>query len=161
MTDFTSFTPYSVDLDFYKDVRSDFSTAEWIDVLLGAMDYNPNGYKDEHEKLAMLQRLLPFVEKNLNIIELAPKGTGKSYVFGNISKYGLLVDGGTVSRPKMFYDKARRTTGFIVGHDYVAIDEVKKVQFTNVSEMQSISRDTWKTTVNALWMDLLLHRMRA
>ena len=86
----------------------------------------------------MLQRLLPFVEKNLNIIELAPKGTGKSYVFGNISKYGLLVDGGTVSRPKMFYDKARRTTGFIVGHDYVAIDEVKKVQFTNVSEMQSI-----------------------
>lgn len=82
MTDFTSFTPYSVDLDFYKDVRSDFSTAEWIDVLLGAMDYNPNGYKDEHEKLAMLQRLLPFVEKNLNIIELAPKGTGKSYVLG-------------------------------------------------------------------------------
>lgn len=138
LTDFTSFTPYSIDLDFYKDVRSDFSTVEWIDVLLGAMDYNSNGYKDEHEKLAMLQRLLPFVEKNLNIIELAPKGTGKSYVFGNISKYGLLVDGGTVSRPKMFYDKARRTTGFIVGHDYVAIDEVKKVQFTNVSEMQSI-----------------------
>lgn len=138
LTDFTSFTPYSVDLEFYKDVRSDFSTEEWIDVLLGAMDYNPSGYEDEYEKIAMLQRLLPFVEKNLNIIELAPKGTGKSYVFCNISKYGLLVDGGTVSRPKMFYDKARRTTGFIVGHDYVAIDEVKKVQFTNVSEMQSI-----------------------
>ena len=119
-------------------MRSDFSTEEWIDVLLGAMDYNPSGYADEYEKISMLQRLLPFVEKNLNIIELAPKGTGKSYVFGNISKYGLLVDGGTVSRPKMFYDKARRMTGFIVGHDYVAIDEVKKVQFTNVSEMQSI-----------------------
>lgn len=71
-----------------------------------------------------------------------------------------MVDGGTVSRPKMFYDKARRTTGFIVGHDYVAIDEVKKVQFTNVSEMQSIFRDTWKTTVNVLWMDLLLHQMQ-
>ena len=138
LTDFTSFTPYSVDLNFYKDVRSDFSTEEWIDVLLGAMDYNPSGYEDEYEKISMLQRLLPFVEKNLNIIELAPKGTGKSYVFGNISKYGLLVDGGTVSRPKMFYDNASSTSGFIVGHDYVAIDEVKKVQFTNVSEMQSI-----------------------
>jgi len=138
LTDFTSFTPYSIDLDFYKDVRSEFSITEWIDILLGAIDYNPTGYEDEHEKLAMLQRLLPFVEKNLNIIELAPKGTGKSYVFGNISKFGLLVDGGTVSRPKMFYDKARRTTGFIVGHDYVAIDEVKKVQFTDVSQMQSI-----------------------
>ena len=138
LTDFTSFTPYNIDLDFYKDIRSEFSINEWIDVLLGAMDYNPCGYKDEHEKLSMLQRLLPFVEKNLNIIELAPKGTGKSYVFGNISKFGLLVDGGTVSRPKMFYDKARRTTGFIVGHDYVAIDEVKKVKFTDVSQMQSI-----------------------
>lgn len=138
LTDFKSFTPYNIDLDFYKDVRSEFSIKEWIDILLGAIDYNPNGYADDHEKLAMLQRLLPFVEKNLNIIELAPKGTGKSYLFGNISKFGLLVDGGTVSRPKMFYDKARRTTGFIVGHDYVAIDEVKKVQFTDVSQMQSI-----------------------
>lgn len=138
LTDFTSFTPYNIDLEFFKDVRVEFSIAEWIDVLLGAMDYNAAGYKEEHEKLAMLQRLLPFVEKNLNIIELAPKGTGKSYVFGNISKFGLLVDGGTVSRPKMFYDKARRITGFIVGHDYVAIDEVKKVQFTDVSQMQSI-----------------------
>ena len=138
LTGFTSFTPYNVDLDFYKDMRSEFSIDEWIDVLLGAMDYNAAGYKDRPEKLSMLKRLLPFVEKNLNIIELAPKGTGKSYVFGNISKFGLLVDGGTVSRPKMFYDKARRSYGFIVGHDYVAIDEVKKVQFTDVSQMQSI-----------------------
>ena len=138
LTGFTSFTPYTVDLAFYKDTRSEFSIDEWIDVLLGAMDYNAAGYKDRPEKLSMLKRLLPFVEKNLNIIELAPKGTGKSYVFGNISKFGLLVDGGTVSRPKMFYDKARRSNGFIVGHDYVAIDEVKKVQFTDVSQMQSI-----------------------
>ena len=138
LTGFTSFTPYNVDLDFYKDMRSEFSIDEWIDVLLGAMDYNAAGYKDRPEKLSMLKRLLPFVEKNLNLIELAPKGTGKSYVFGNISKFGLLVDGGTVSRPKMFYDKARRSYGFIVGHDYVAIDEVKKVQFTDVNQMQSI-----------------------
>mgnify|MGYP000534386498 FL=1 len=62
LTDFTSFTPYNIDLDFYKDIRSEFSISEWIDVLLEAMDYNPSGYEDEHEKLAMLQRLLPFVE---------------------------------------------------------------------------------------------------
>jgi ATP-dependent Lon protease len=138
LIDFTSFCPYSTDLEFYKDVRSDFTFSEWIDVLLGAMDYNPDGYKDEYQKLAMLKRLLPFVEKNLNIIELAPKGTGKSYVFGNISKYGLLTDGGKVTRAKMFYDTARKTSGFIVGHDYVAIDEVKLVQFGDVNEMRSI-----------------------
>lgn len=86
----------------------------------------------------MLKRLLPFVEKNLNIIELAPKGTGKSYVFGNVSKYGLLTDGGKVTRAKMFYDTSRKAPGFIVGHDYVAIDEVKLVQFGDVNEMRSV-----------------------
>ncbi len=138
LTGFTDFCPYSIDMDFYKDVRSEFTTDEWINILLGAMDYNAEGYANEEQKLAMLTRLLPFVEKNLNLIELAPKGTGKSYVYGNISKYGLLTDGGKVSRAKMFYDTARKTLGYITGHDYVAIDEVKLVQFSDVNEMRSI-----------------------
>lgn len=86
----------------------------------------------------MLMRLLPFVEKRLNLIELAPKGTGKSYVFGNVSKYGLLTDGGKITRAKMFYDTGRRTPGFICGNDFVAIDEVKLVTFNDVNEMRSI-----------------------
>lgn len=138
LTGFTDFCPYTIDMDFYKDVRTEFTTDEWINILLGAMDYNAEGYATEDQKLAMLTRLLPFVEKNLNLIELAPKGTGKSYVFGNISKYGLLTDGGKVSRAKMFYDTARKTPGYITGHDYVAIDEVKLVQFSDVNEMRSI-----------------------
>ena len=138
LTDFSSFCPYETDLAFYKDVRSEFNISEWIDIMLGAIDYNANGYKEEHNKLAMLKRLLPFVEKNLNIIELAPKGTGKSYVFGNVSKYGLLTDGGKVTRAKMFYDTSKKAPGFIVGHDYVAIDEVKLVQFGDVNEMRSV-----------------------
>ena len=138
LTDFTSFCPYDTDIDFYKDVRSEFDINEWIDILLGAMDYNSAGYEEERNRLAMLKRLLPFVEKNLNLIELAPKGTGKSYVFGNISKYGLLTDGGKVTRAKMFFDTARNTPGFIVGHDYVAIDEVKLVKFGDVNEMRSV-----------------------
>lgn len=138
LTGFTDFCPYSIDIDFYKDVRSEFTTDEWIDILLGAIDYNPEGYAHEEQKIAMLTRLLPFVEKNLNLIELAPKGTGKSYVFGNISKYGLLTDGGKVSRAKMFYDTGKKTIGYITGHDYVAIDEVKLVQFSDTNEMRSI-----------------------
>lgn len=138
LTGFTSFCPYTVDLNFYKEVRNEFSTDEWIDLLLGAIDYNPEGYAGEEEKMAMLMRLLPFVEKNLNIIELAPKGTGKSYLFGNVSRFGLLTDGGKVTRAKMFYDTGRRTPGFICGNDYVAIDEVKLVTFGDVSEMRSI-----------------------
>ena len=138
MTGFTNFCPYTADLDYYKDVRAEFDISEWIDVLLGAMDYNAAGYKNEEEKLAMLTRLLPFIEKRLNLLELAPKGTGKSYVFGNVSKYGLLTDGGKITRSKMFYDVSRRAPGFIVGNDYVAIDEVKLVTFNDISEMRSI-----------------------
>ncbi|MCD7828250.1 MAG: BREX system Lon protease-like protein BrxL [Clostridiales bacterium] len=137
LTAFTNFCPYTIDLDYYKDVRNDFTVFEWIDVLLGAIDYNAAGYKSEEQKLYMLTRLLPFVEKNLNLIELAPKGTGKSYVFGHISKYGLLTDGGKVTRTKMFYDKQRKAPGFIVGNDFVVIDEVKLVQFGDVNEMRS------------------------
>lgn len=138
MTGFTNFCPYTVDLDYYKDVRAEFTISEWIDVLLGAIDYNASGYSSEEEKLAMLARLLPFVEKRLNLLELAPKGTGKSYVFGNISKYGMLTDGGKITRAKMFYDTGRRTPGFICGNDFVAIDEVKLVTFNDVNEMRSI-----------------------
>lgn len=138
MTGFANFCPYVADLDFFKDARAEFTVSEWIDVVLGAIDYNAQGYKDENEKLAMLARLLPFVEKRLNLLELAPKGTGKSYVFGNVSKYGLLTDGGKITRTKMFYDKSRRAPGFIVGNDFVAIDEVKLVTFDNINEMRSI-----------------------
>lgn len=138
MTSFTNFCPYTADLDYFKDARAEFNISEWIDILLGAIDYNASGYKDESEKRAMLTRLLPFVEKRLNLLELAPKGTGKSYVFGNISKYGLLTDGGKVTRAKMFYDTSRRTSGFVIGKDFVAVDEVKLVTFNDVSEMRSI-----------------------
>ena len=82
LTGFTQFCPYTIDLDYYKDARAEFTTKEWMDVILGAMDYNAAGYEEDREKLAMVTRLLPFVEKRLNLIVLAPKGTGKSYLFG-------------------------------------------------------------------------------
>ena len=135
---FTSFCPYSVDLDYYKDVRNEFTTSELIDVLLVTSDYNASGYDDELQKITMLTRLLPFVEKRLNLIELAPKGTGKSYLFGHISRFGVLTDGGKITRAKMFYDASKRIPGFIMGNDYVAIDEVKLVTFGDVNEMRSI-----------------------
>lgn len=135
---FKNFCPYTIDLEYYKDIRKEFNVHEWIDVVLGAVDYNADGYDNEHQKFAVLTRLLPFIEKRLNIIELAPKGTGKSYLFGHVSKYGTLVDGGKVSRSKMFYDNASRKYGFIQGNDFVAIDEIKLVKFNDDNEMRSI-----------------------
>ena len=135
---FKNFCPYTVDVDYYKDMRSHFSTEEWIDVILGAIDYNADGYETELQKISMITRLLPFIEKKVNIIELAPKGTGKSYVFGHISKNGMLTDGGKVTRSKMFYDASRRKPGFICGPDFVAIDEVKLGSCGDENETRSM-----------------------
>jgi ATP-dependent Lon protease len=135
---FKTFCPYTIDIGFYKDARREFSTTEWIDVLLGAVDYSASGYLgDEEKKLTMLTRLLPFVEKRLNLIELAPKGTGKSYLFGRVSRFGWLSSGGVMSRAKMFYDISKRTEGLVAGNDFITLDEVQTISFTDVDEMRA------------------------
>lgn len=134
---FQNFCPYTINLDFYKDVRDRFTTGEWLDILLGAIDYNAAGYETEEQKLTMLTRLLPFVEKRLNLIELAPKGTGKSYLFGRVSRYGWLSSGGIMSRAKLFYDISRGTEGLMSTYDFVTLDEVQTISFTDVDEMRA------------------------
>ena len=136
LIEFQPFCPYTIDLDYYVKARRFFSIDEWINVLLSAIDYNPNGYVSKTQKMAMLSRLLPFVEKRINLIELAPKETGKSYVFAQLSKYGWLVSGGSISRPKMFYDIGKRTRGLVSRYDYVAFDEIQSIKFTDAMEMQ-------------------------
>lgn len=134
---FKNFCPYHIDLEQYKDARSEFSIEEWIDVILGAVDYNASGYKSEEEKLTMITRLLPFVEKRLNLIELAPKGTGKSYLFGNVSRFGWLSSGGVMSRAKMFYDQTKKKEGLIASSDFVTLDEVQTISFRDTDEMRA------------------------
>ena len=137
LTDFVPFCPYSIDLEYYTEARKNFSIDEWIDVLLGAIDYNAEGYVTKTQKLSMLKRLLPFVEKRLNLIELAPKGTGKSYLFSQISKYGWLISGGSITRAKMFYDISKNTHGLVSHYDYVAFDEIQTITFKgDTLEMQ-------------------------
>lgn len=133
---FKPFSPYTIDLNYYCEARNAFTTEEWIDILLSAIDYNPNGYVNRTQKMTMLSRLLPFVEKRINLIELAPKGTGKSYLFSQISKYGWLVSGGSISRAKMFYDISKRSNGLVSFYDYVSFDEIQSIKFTDASEMQ-------------------------
>ena len=134
---FKNFCPYTIDLDYYKQMRSEFSIQEWINILLGAVDYNADGYPDIDAKLMMLTRLLPFVEKRLNLVELAPKGTGKSYLYGQVSRYGWLSSGGVMSRAKMFYDLSTRKEGLVANKDFVVMDEVQTISFSDVDEMRA------------------------
>ena len=136
LVDFKDFRPYKIDLKFFKEARKNFTIDEWIDVILGAIDYNAEGFKEENQKITMLTRLLPFVEERLNLMELAPKGTGKSYIFSQISKKGWLVSGGVMTRAKMFYDMNKRQEGLVSYFDYVALDEISTIKFPDIDEMR-------------------------
>jgi ATP-dependent Lon protease len=136
LLEYKNFCPYTIDLDAYREARGRFTAEEWLDVVLGAIDYNPEGYEDWVQKHTVLSRLLPFIEPRLNLVELAPKGTGKSYQFGRVGKYGWLVSGGTLTRAKMFGDINGKSPGLVASHDFVALDEIQSINFPDPSEMQ-------------------------
>lgn len=136
MTDYRPFCPYTVDLEDYKEGRRSFTTDEWINILISAADYNPEGFENEQQRLMFLQRLLPFVEKSLNIIELAPPGTGKSYLFGQISRFGWLVSGKS-TRAQLIYNKTNKREGVVAYKDYVALDEIREAEYMKDTEMHS------------------------
>lgn len=135
---FKPFKPYSPDIDYYFEARKRFSITEWIDFIIRCMEYNPNSSQFESytQKLLFVSRLLVFCESNLNLIELAPKGTGKSYIFNNLSKYGWMISGGKVTRAKLFYDMASNKPGIIPNYEFVSMDEIKTIVFGNQEELQ-------------------------
>lgn len=133
---YQDFCPYGVDLEEYCSAREDFTLDEWIDILLGAVDYNAAGYESKSQKLSVLQRLLPFVEKRINLLELAPAGTGKSYLFGQVSRYGWLVSG-RATRAKLIYDISKHRDGIVALRDFVALDEIREAEYMEDTEIQS------------------------
>ena len=136
IVDYKPFKPYEIDLDYYREGRKEFTLEEWVDLLIRSMEYNPKGFTSLTQKLLFISRLLVFVEPRLNMIELAPKGTGKSYIFNNLSKYGWCISGGTITRAKMFYDISRRSFGFITKYDFIAFDEIQTIKFSNEDELR-------------------------
>lgn len=152
MVDYKPFKPYkTVDVAYLSEARANFTTEEWIDVLLSAMEYDPDGFVSLTQKMEFLTRLLIFIEPRLNVIELAPKGTGKSYVFGNLSKYGWLVSGGKVTRAKLFFDKTKQQNGIIKNHDFTVFDEIQTIVFQEPAEIQAALKsylESGKTTID-------------
>ena len=142
MVKFKPFRPMQkLDINYIRSCRAQFTLEEWIDVLISSMEYTPAAFANTTQKMEFLTRLLPFIEPRLNLIELAPKGTGKSYVFGNLSKFVWLVSGGKVSRAKLIYDKSTKSPGIMRFYDLVAFDEIQTITFSDNSEMQSFLKN--------------------
>jgi len=134
MKEFKPMESVTIDLDYFMKARPKFTLQEWMDLMLKTMGYNPNFYP-EQQRLWMIARLAPFVHPRINLIELAPKGTGKSTVFSKLSRYCWLISGGIVTRAQLFYNMAEKRTGIIAYYDTIVLDEVQTIRFQKPEEI--------------------------
>ena len=114
------------DLEEYRNVRKQFTTDEWIDLIVRSMGYEP-GEMSRRLKLLFLVRLIPLAERNYNLVELGPRGTGKSYVVQEVSPYTALLTGGTTVA-NLFGHMSGRQKGMVQIWDVVGFDEVADLQ---------------------------------
>lgn len=116
----------SFDLDEYREGRRQFSTDEWIDLLVRSIGLEPSHF-DRRLKLLSLTRLIPLCEQNYNLVELGPRGTGKSYAYQELSPYAILLTGPTTVA-NLFFNMATGKIGLVGLWDAIAFDEVADLQ---------------------------------
>ena len=115
-------------LDHMAKARAKFSTAQWKDFLLRSIGFEPMQLT-ERGKDAILLRMVPFVERNYNLVEIGPRGTGKSHLFQQVSPYAHLVSGGKATVARMFVNNANGQRGLVCQYDVVCFDEVSGISF--------------------------------
>jgi ATP-dependent Lon protease len=132
----TGFEPLQakVSLGLWKEARRSFTLPEWRTLLLQSMGYKAAAYTEDEQTL-MLARLLPLVQKNMHLMELAPKGTGKSYIYENISPRVRLLSGGTVSPAVLFVNNANGLPGLLARYSVVVLDEVQTAKFEDPAQI--------------------------
>jgi ATP-dependent Lon protease len=131
----------SIGLDEVRKNRAKFTTDDWIDFLLRSVGFEPKSF-ERRLKLLLLCRLIPLVENNFNLVELGPRGTGKSYVYRELSPYSILVSGGETTVPSLFVSMVGRGKVGLVGlWDAVAFDEVGGLEKLSNAAAVQIMKD--------------------
>jgi len=115
-------------LDTLADARAGFTTDEWKNFLLRSIGIEPIDLS-ERQKNALILRMVPFVERNYNMVELGPRGTGKSHLFQQVSPYSHLISGGKATVARMFVNNSTGQRGLVCQYDVVCFDEVSGVTF--------------------------------
>jgi len=123
ITEFRPMQITNINVDTWIKRREYFSDAEWIDLMIMSIGFDPNSLTYE-EKMLYLIRLVPFVETNINFVELGPPETGKTFAYQSLSSYGFVVSGGQTTVASLFYDKLRRRLGILGYRDVVMFDEI-------------------------------------
>lgn len=125
----------NLDLDEIKQARSNFTKEEWMTLLLRSAGYEPEELT-EKEKLHYLLRFVPFIQKNYNLVELGPRGTGKSHAYSELSPYSILMSSGTTTVSNMFYNMASHRVGLVGNWDCIAFDEVAGITQASADMVQ-------------------------
>lgn len=131
----------TINLDEIKDKRANFSRDEWLDLILRSIGMEPS-HEDmtPRQKLLLISRLIPLVENNYNLIELGPRGTGKSFVFREVTPFSILISGGKTTVSNLFMHMGTGKVGLVGFWDVIAFDEVAGMKFTDFETVQ-ILRD--------------------
>ena len=137
---FTPFHVSNIDIEDFIKYRQNFTTAEWIDILINTIGLNPKVYT-ERQKLLLITRFIPVVENNVNMMEFGPRATGKTYFYRNTSFYTRIISGGRITPAQLFYHITRRTVGEIGLKDCIVFDEIAKLKFSDPSEMMGKLKD--------------------
>ncbi len=125
----------SLDMEEIKNGRREFGKSEWIDFLIRSTGMEPKEFNND-AKWHLLARLIPLIENNYNLCELGPRGTGKSYVYKEISPNSILISGGQTTVANLFYNMARNQVGLVGYWDVVAFDEVAGIKFKDKDGIQ-------------------------
>ena len=140
MVEFNPMQSGKVDLNTLIQARQFFTTREWIFLLLRTMGYEPTAYNESQQDNLIL-RLLPLVQINLNMMELAPKGTGKSYIYSNQSRYTWLNSGGALTQAQLFKNLNTKEIGLMGRYDLLVLDEGQSISFKGADDIHAKFKD--------------------
>lgn len=127
----------NLDLEEMLEVRKQFTKDEWITLLLRSAGYEPDKL-NEKQKLHYLLRFVPFIQKNYNLVELGPRGTGKSHAYSELSAYSILMSSGHTTVSNMFYNMASHRVGLVGNWDCIAFDEVGGITSSSGDMVQTM-----------------------
>ncbi len=134
LREFRPFQVSSLDYDYFCDCRQYFELAEWLDLLVSSMGFNPRPLS-LRQKMLLITRIVPVAHPRVNLVELAPKGTGKSFVYDNLSRYARVIGGGKITPAVLFHNLATHTPGLITRYDVIVLDEVQSIRGDSAGEL--------------------------
>ncbi|MGZ8151582.1 MAG: BREX system Lon protease-like protein BrxL [Methylococcaceae bacterium] len=144
LVEFNPMQSGKVRLEQLINAREQFTTREWIFLLLRTMGYEPSAYTEVQQTNVIL-RLLPLIENKLNMMELAPKGTGKSFIYSNLSRY-VSLNSGAISKAKLFMNMNTNEVGLLGGkYDLVVLDEGQSIDFSGADDINAKFKEYLET----------------